>query len=398
MEMDPSLPDGLRSGNQSQVKAPIYPEQRNFNENDILGEVNRDALNRPIPIFSPSTGNYVDNNGRQVNQKGYLIDHNGDIVNHLGELVFEKEEMQLNGELPLSFAIERYNFNPFDILGYVVNSDKLLSGKDFNGRDMNKFGFLVDEEGNIINRRNRKIIDKGHLDDQGDFPKLFSYNAVSFHIKDVLGELHRDKTTGDAVHKRDICGGRYWDKLGREVNQRGYLVDKDGNVINQDGEILFYKHQLNEDGDIPKIFSFTYFNQSDVMGKYQIDPQTDLPVISEDSELAEGQYRDDEGAAVNRLGFLVQPEGHICDKGKRKVFDYEILEDNHTNIPLVFRKGMGLKNQSESVLLPSLQNFETDKSGVTMFDQVKPSGMEKTGGKEKVDGVENERLFNVNDI
>ena len=134
------------------------------------------------------------------------------------------------------------------------------------------------------------------------------------------------------------------------------------------------------------------------MGKYQIDPQTDLPVISEDSELAEGQYRDDEGAAVNRLGFLVQPEGHICDKGKRKVFDYEILEDNHTNIPLVFRKGMGLKNQSESVLLPSLQNFETDKSGVTMFDQVKPSGMEKTGSKDKVDGVENERLFNVNDI
>ena len=122
-------------------------------------------MNRPIPIFSPSTGNYVDNNGRQVNQKGYLIDHNGDIVNHLGELVFEKEEMQLNGELPLSFAIERYNFNPFDILGYVVNSDKLLSGKDFNGRAMNKFGFLVDEEGNIINRRNRKIIDKGHLDD-----------------------------------------------------------------------------------------------------------------------------------------------------------------------------------------------------------------------------------------
>lgn len=59
---------------------------------------------------------------------------------------------------------------------------------------------------------------------------------------------------------------------------------------------------------------------------------------------------------------------------------------------------MWLKNQSESVLLPSLQNFETDKSGVTMFDQVKPTGMEKTGGMEKVEEMENERLFNVNDI
>ncbi len=91
-------------------------------------------MNRPIPIFSPSTGSYVDNKGRQVNQKGYLIDKNGDIVNHLGELVFEKEEMQPNGELPLAFAIERFNFNPFDILGYVVNSEKLISNKDFSNK------------------------------------------------------------------------------------------------------------------------------------------------------------------------------------------------------------------------------------------------------------------------
>lgn len=91
---------------------------------------------------------------------------------------------------------------------------------------------------------------------------------------------------------------------------------------------------------------------------------TDLPVIIEDAELPEGQFKDDEGATVNKLGFLVQPEGHICDKENRKVFDYEILEDDHTNIPLVFRKGMGLRNESESVL-PSLQNFETEASAKT---------------------------------
>jgi hypothetical protein len=59
---------------------------------------------------------------------------------------------------------------------------------------------------------------------------------------------------------------------------------------------------------------------------------------------------------------------------------------------------MGLKNQSESRLLPSLQNFETDKSGVTMFDQVMAIGIEKTKSIEKALGVDNERLFNVNDI
>jgi len=100
------------------------------------------------------------------------------------------------------------------------------------------------------------------------------------------------------------------------------------------------------------------------MGKYQIDPKTDLPLIAEDPELPDGHFKDDNGAVVNRLGYLIQPEGHICDRKKNKVFDYAVLEDNHTNIPLVFRKGMGLRNESEALLLS--QNFETEKSVKTI--------------------------------
>ena len=78
-------------------------------------------MNRPIPIWNPSLGIYTDKNGKQVNQKGYLTDQDGDVINHSGDLVFEKEEMQPNGELPLIFALERHNFNPFDILGFIKN-------------------------------------------------------------------------------------------------------------------------------------------------------------------------------------------------------------------------------------------------------------------------------------
>jgi hypothetical protein len=35
-----------------------------------------------------------------------------------------------------------------------------------------------------------------------------------------------------AILKQDSCGGKFWDRQGREINGRGYLVDKDGNVIN----------------------------------------------------------------------------------------------------------------------------------------------------------------------
>lgn len=38
--------------------APIYPEQRNFNENDVLGNLDRDALNRPIPVWNPNLAIY----------------------------------------------------------------------------------------------------------------------------------------------------------------------------------------------------------------------------------------------------------------------------------------------------------------------------------------------------
>ena len=83
-------------------------------------------------------------------------------------------------------------------------------------------------------------------------------------------------------------------------------------------------------------------------------------MIAEDPELPEGRFKDDEGAIVNKLGYLVQPGGHICDRENNKVFDYAVLEDEHTNIPLVFRKGMGLRTDSEAMLLS--QNFETERS------------------------------------
>ena len=41
------------------------------------------------------------------------------------------------------------------------------------------------------------------------------------------------------------------DNFNRKVNKMGYLVDEDGNIINQQGQIIFYASELDEDGDIP---------------------------------------------------------------------------------------------------------------------------------------------------
>jgi glutathione peroxidase-family protein len=49
----------------------------------------------------------------------------------------------------------------------------------------------------------------------------------------------------------------YMDNNGTKVNQSGYLIDKDYNVIDRYGYVIFEKHLLNKKGNIPKVFRKT---------------------------------------------------------------------------------------------------------------------------------------------
>ena len=44
------------------------------------------------------------------------------------------------------------------------------------------------------------------------------------------------------------------DNNGQRVNSKGYLIDKDGNVINKEGRLMFMKKLLDNEEDIPKVF------------------------------------------------------------------------------------------------------------------------------------------------
>jgi hypothetical protein len=46
------------------------------------------------------------------------------------------------------------------------------------------------------------------------------------------------------------------DNLGRRVNKHGYLVDAKGNILNQEGDILFSYHELDEEGELPHPYRF----------------------------------------------------------------------------------------------------------------------------------------------
>ena len=76
------------------VEYPPKMENRNFNENDILGEFERDTKGNII-LLENKKGQIVDTKGALVNEKGYLIDGvSGNVIEKEQQrTVFKKSEL-----------------------------------------------------------------------------------------------------------------------------------------------------------------------------------------------------------------------------------------------------------------------------------------------------------------
>lgn len=88
---------------------------------DILGEFEMDP--NGMFIIIRDEGRLKDKHGRYVNSRGYLVDDDGNVIhqngkilysfNTLGTKIFNKDELDENGEIPAPFLLEE---NEFDIL------------------------------------------------------------------------------------------------------------------------------------------------------------------------------------------------------------------------------------------------------------------------------------------
>lgn len=83
-----------------------------------MGEFDKDE-NGNIILITDKKGNLTDKNGRLVNEWGYLKDKFGHIKHRyeIGWWVFSVKDLDEKGEIPVPFAINRYNFNPHEIMG-----------------------------------------------------------------------------------------------------------------------------------------------------------------------------------------------------------------------------------------------------------------------------------------
>lgn len=128
--------------------------------------------------------------------------------------------------------------------------------------------------------------------------------------------------------KEGLC-----DNLGRRCNDKGYLIDAFGNIIDINGKQLWKKTDL-KNGEFPKIFPFTKFNIRSVRGDFQIDAKGQ-EIHSKDPS---GKFFvDRKGRKVNSLDYLIDAHGNVVDGRGKIMFDKIVLEEDG-EIPSVFRE------------------------------------------------------------
>lgn len=169
-----------------------------------MGNFPRDWSGRIIDRdFTLRKNHFRDLDGHVVNERGYLIDEDtGDIRSkYTFDVIFKNYQLvgprDQKYELPMPYRLEMYNFNPHQCFGnfdYKSNGehdrikDNFGNYWDKNLRKTNRAGWLIDENGNIIDNLGQVKLIKEQLDDtKNDIPLLYNYEGESYKIKSIMG-------------------------------------------------------------------------------------------------------------------------------------------------------------------------------------------------------------------
>ena len=154
--------------------------------------------------------------------------------------------------------------------------------------------------------------------DQGIVEVPPTATSRRFNECDILGRFDRDEK-GNVIVEPD-ANGNFKDKDGKPTNERGYLVDKDGNIINNyNGQKMFDKSALDGKGEVPAPFNVEKhnFNPHQVRGEFDFD-RNGNPMIKKTKS---GEYVDKRGQKVSARGYRLDKDGNVIDHQGRVKFD-----------------------------------------------------------------------------
>ena len=175
--------------------------------------------------------------------------------------------------------------------------------------------------------------------------------------------------------------------MGREVNEKGYLIDIDGNIIDREGKRIFVKEHL-KNGEFPKIFLFTKFNVDNITGDFELSPLSE-PILDQDKN---GNFIDRKGRLVNSRGYLIDRDGNVIDKRGKRMFD-KIVLTAEGEIPKIFRMQI-LKTDSGSSLSRLMDEIE--KNQPSEYERVEEEKDEGNDGDTSVDSAMGDTPANYN--
>lgn len=79
-------------------------------------------------------------------------------------------------------------------------------------------------------------------------------DVPDFELADIMGQFEIDDLGNFIILRGER--GELLDRNERRVNRRGYLIDRFGNVIDKNNQIIFKAIELDSDDEIPAPFGF----------------------------------------------------------------------------------------------------------------------------------------------
>ena len=142
-------------------------EGREYKIKNIVGQFERHKRTKEI-IFRQ----YVKNNkliscdfkGRRVNSKGYLVDEDENIIDKDGNIIWRSHELMYDEPMKI-FEFTEFSMNwikgnfDYDFANDPDHDQKF----DLDGRRINSMGYLIDEDGNIIDVFGDNIVFKKEI-------------------------------------------------------------------------------------------------------------------------------------------------------------------------------------------------------------------------------------------
>jgi hypothetical protein len=119
-------------------------------------------------------------------------------------------------------------------------------------------GEQSDEGGRLKKKKTKKKKVKGgagaYKEDGEPHPSQKPNITPDFELADIMGEFEIDDLGNFIILRGER--GELLDKKERRVNRRGYLIDRFGNVINKNNQIIFKAVELDSDDEIPAPLGF----------------------------------------------------------------------------------------------------------------------------------------------